>query len=56
MLKSQQARLLFLYFDGVLHPGVVYQTRQGVELRADGELFMWASLLSKALAAQQLTG
>lgn len=53
MLKSQQARLLFLDFDGVLHPDAVYQTRKGVELRADGELFMWASLLSKALAANQ---
>jgi len=43
-------RLLFLDFDGVLHPYAVYRTRRGVALRAEGGLFMWASLLVEALA------
>lgn len=43
-------RLLFLDFDGVLHPDAVYLTRRGIELRAEGELFMWAPLLNDALA------
>ncbi|BBN52747.1 hypothetical protein TRE132_08720 [Pseudomonas chlororaphis subsp. aurantiaca] len=51
--QHRKARLLFLDFDGVLHPDAVYLTRKGVELRADGELFMWASLLSNALAEHQ---
>ncbi|SUD58003.1 Uncharacterised protein [Ectopseudomonas oleovorans] len=42
-------RLLFLDFDGVLHPDAVYLTRRGIELRAEGELFMWAPLLVDAL-------
>lgn len=46
----RKTRLLFLDYDGVLHPDSVYLTQKGVELRADGELFMWASLLSEALA------
>ncbi len=37
--------ILFLDFDGVLHPDAVYLTRRGVELRAPGELFMWAPIL-----------
>jgi hypothetical protein len=43
-------RLLFLDFDGVLHPDAVYLTLAGVELRAEGELFMWAPLLVEALS------
>lgn len=43
-------RLLFLDFDGVLHPDAVYRTRRGVELRAEGKLFMWAPRLVEALA------
>lgn len=43
-------RLLFLDFDGVLHPDAVYRTRRGVELCAEGKLFMWAPLLVEALA------
>lgn len=46
-------RLLFLDFDGVLHPDAVYLTSRGVELRAAGELFMWAPLLVEALAPHQ---
>lgn len=42
--------ILFLDFDGVLHPDAVYLTKRGVELRAEGGLFMWSSLLSDALA------
>lgn len=42
--------ILFLDFDGVLHPDAVYLTKRGIELRAEGELFMWSSLLSDALA------
>lgn len=43
-------RLLFLDFDGVLHPDAVYLTSRGIELRAEGELFMWAPLLVEVLA------
>ena len=46
-------RLLFLDFDGVLHPDAVYLTSRGVELRAEGVLFMWAPLLVGALAPHQ---
>jgi hypothetical protein len=42
--------ILFLDFDGVLHPDAVYLTKRGIELRAEGGLFMWSSLLSDALA------
>ena len=45
--------LLFLDFDGVLHPDAVYLTRRGVELRADGALFMWSPHLVEALEQQQ---
>ena len=46
-------RLLFLDFDGVLHPDAVYLTSRVVELRAAGELFMWAPLLVEVLAPHQ---
>lgn len=46
-------RLLFLDYDGVLHPDAVYRTRRGIELRAKGRLFMWAPLLIEALADHQ---
>ncbi len=42
--------ILFLDFDGVLHPDAVYLTRRGVELRGPGELFMWAPILENLLA------
>jgi hypothetical protein len=42
--------ILFLDCNGVLHPDAVYLTRKGIELRAEGELFMWSALLSDALA------
>lgn len=43
-------RLLFLDYDGVLHPDAVYLSRRGIELRAAGSLFMWAPQLVEALA------
>lgn len=46
-------RLLFLDYDGVLHPDAVYLTSRGVELRAAGELFMWTPFLVEALAPHQ---
>ena len=42
--------ILFLDFDGVLHPDAVYLEKRGPVLRAPGELFMWAGLLEEALA------
>lgn len=45
--------LLFLDYDGVLHPDAVYLISRGVELRAAGVLFMWAQLLVEALAPHQ---
>jgi len=45
--------LLFLDFDGVLHPDAVYLTSRVVELRAAGELFMWVPLLVEVLAPHQ---
>lgn len=43
--------LLFLDFDGVLHPDAVFRRANGtIELRAPGQLFMWAPYLSEILA------
>nr|WP_173267153.1 HAD domain-containing protein [Pseudomonas sp. LM8] len=42
--------IVFLDFDGVLHPDAVYLRLNGqVELRAEGALFMWADRLAEAL-------
>lgn len=43
--------ILFLDFDGVLHPDAVYLERGRPVLRADGELFMWSRHLVDALAS-----
>lgn len=44
-------KLVFLDFDGVLHPDAVYQPRNGpLELRAPGELFQHAPILEEMLA------
>lgn len=43
--------VLFLDYDGVLHPDAVYRTSQGIVLRRQGlRLFEWAPLLEAALA------
>lgn len=43
--------IIFLDFDGVLHPDAVYSPRnKPLELRAPGELFMHAPILEDALA------
>jgi hypothetical protein len=42
-------RVLFLDFDGVLHPDDVYRTRSGLELRAPGQLMMHAGILIEIL-------
>jgi hypothetical protein len=43
--------ILFLDFDGVLHPDAVYRPHnKPLELRAEGELFMHAHLLEEVLA------
>lgn len=44
--------ILFLDFDGVLHPDQVYRVRGQPVLRAEGELFMWAGILADVLADQ----
>ena len=41
--------ILFLDFDGVLHPDAVYLQRGRPELRTEGSLFMWAPQLIEAL-------
>ncbi|MFP0195039.1 HAD domain-containing protein [Pseudomonas sp. PHC1] len=42
-------RVLFLDFDGVLHPDDVYRTQSGLELRAPGQLMMHAGILVEIL-------
>ncbi len=41
--------ILFLDFDGVLHPDAVFLSRKGPQLRGDGTLFMWTELLESEL-------
>jgi hypothetical protein len=43
--------ILFLDYDGVLHPDEAYLTKRGPVLRAEGALFMWAETLADVLAA-----
>lgn len=48
--------VLFLDFDGVLHPDAVYRSkRDGIVLRANGSLFEWVDLLQPALIAAPRT-
>lgn len=42
--------ILFLDFDGVLHPDSVYQEDGQPVLRGEGSLFMWAPILTELLA------
>lgn len=43
--------ILFLDYDGVLHPSQVVMGEHGPTLIGDGELFMWADNLAPLLAA-----
>lgn len=42
--------ILFLDFDGVLHPARAVMGQHGPELAGDGSLFMWAEPLAELLA------
>lgn len=44
-LISPGDAVLFLDFDGVLHPDAAFRTKHGIELRAAGELMMHAEVL-----------
>lgn len=46
---QKNTHILFLDFDGVLHPDAVYLSRQGPTLKAEGTLFMWAPILARLL-------
>lgn len=46
---QRNTHILFLDFDGVLHPDAVYLTRHGPTLKAEGTLFMWAPILANLL-------
>lgn len=41
--------IVFLDYDGVLHPDAAYLVKGRPELRAAGTLFMWARILEEAL-------
>ena len=45
----KNTHILFLDFDGVLHPDAVYLSRQGPTLKSEGTLFMWAPILANLL-------
>ncbi|WP_285354394.1 HAD domain-containing protein [Pseudomonas sp. lyk4-R2A-10] len=47
---QNSTHILFLDFDGVLHPDAVYLGRQGPTLKSDGALFMWAPILAEILS------
>ena len=56
MIESVGPRILrpndavvFLDFDGVLHPNAAFRTKRGIELRAPGELMMHAKTLENVL-------
>ncbi|MGV8865072.1 MAG: HAD domain-containing protein [Pseudomonas sp.] len=46
---QEDDRVLFLDYDGVLHPDAVFRMRHGLELRAPGHLLMHADLLAEIL-------
>ncbi|WEK29667.1 MAG: HAD domain-containing protein [Candidatus Pseudomonas phytovorans] len=48
-LISPSDVVLFLDFDGVLHPDAAFRTKYGIELRAAGELMMHAEVLQGIL-------
>ncbi|MCJ2374016.1 MULTISPECIES: HAD domain-containing protein [Pseudomonas] len=48
-MLTAKHHVLFLDFDGVLHPDAVYLSSSGPILRNEGELFMWAPNLENVL-------
>ncbi|PWY37590.1 hypothetical protein DK261_22220 [Pseudomonas sp. RW409] len=52
MSQNPHPKVLFLDFDGVLHPDAVFHTRKGLQLHGEGQLFMWTPLLMLALVDQ----
>jgi len=44
--------ILFLDFDGVLHPSSVYAQRGRPTLQGNGELFMWSQILADLITGQ----
>ncbi|WP_218570416.1 HAD domain-containing protein [Pseudomonas sp. Kh13] len=48
MIRPDDA-ILFLDFDGVLHPDAAFRTKLGIELRAPGKLMMHAEVLQSIL-------
>ncbi|MBI6814935.1 hypothetical protein YA0032_28015 [Pseudomonas amygdali] len=48
-MLTAKHHVLFLDFDGVLHPDAVYLSSSGPILRDEGELFMWAPNLENVL-------
>ena len=49
-MENPSRKILFLDFDGVLHPDSVYLEHRRPVLHAEGTLFMWAPYLVRALA------
>ena len=50
-MRNLNKPVLFLDFDGPLHPDAVYRTKWGILLQAEGQLFQWAPLLQESLAS-----
>ncbi|MCI1037989.1 HAD domain-containing protein [Pseudomonas putida] len=48
MIRPEDA-ILFLDYDGVLHPNSAFRTKHGIELRAPGALMMHAPILHNIL-------
>ncbi len=46
---STDSMILFLDYDGVLHPDAAYLVKRRPVLRAEGTFFMWAAILIDAL-------
>lgn len=49
MFNTSHLKVLFLDFDGVLHPDAVFRNRKGLKLQGEGQLFMWTPILAQAL-------
>ena len=49
-MENPSRKILFLDFDGVLHPDSVYLEHRRPVLHAEGTLFMWTPYLIQALA------